>query len=205
MEEYKDGRIFFNKKQISLTERKGLFEALYDVFGGTLTSKGYKTLDQHIGAIYGDGINYDRLKEILERLEEKNFYMNGVMGIGSYSYQYVTRDTFGWAMKATYGEIITGTEMVEGNLSPIITKKAIYKDPITDDGTKKSAKGITAVFKDKEGSYYLKDQATMEEFENCDLITVYENGSVPMYPSLLEIRERVDANINRYLTRKQAA
>lgn len=205
LEEYKDGRIFFNKKQISLTERKGLFEALYDVFGGTLTSKGYKTLDQHIGAIYGDGINYDRLKEILERLEEKNFYMNGVMGIGSYSYQYVTRDTFGWAMKATYGEIITGTEMVEGNLSPIITKKAIYKDPITDDGTKKSAKGITAVFKDKEGSYYLKDQATMEEFENCDLITVYENGSVPMYPSLLEIRERVDANINRYLTRKQAA
>lgn len=205
LEEYKDGRIFFKGRQISLTERKGLFEALYDVFGGTLTSKGYKTLDQHIGAIYGDGITYDRLKEILERLEEKNFYMNGVMGIGSFSYQYVTRDTFGWAMKATYGEIITDTEIVDGNLTPIVVKKEIYKDPITDDGTKKSAKGITAVFKDKEGSYYLKDQATMEEFENCDLITVFENGAVPLYPDLLEIRDRVDANIERYLNRKQAA
>lgn len=205
LEEYKDGRILFNGRQISVTEKKGLFEALYDIFGGTVTEKGYITLDPHIGAIYGDGINYDRLKEILERMEEKNFYMNGVMGVGSFTYQYVTRDTFGWAMKATYGEIIIGTEMIEGNLTPIVVKKEIYKDPITDDGTKKSAKGITAVFKDENGEYYLKDKATMEEFENCDLITVFENGAVPIYPDLLGIRENVDANIERYLTRKQAA
>jgi nicotinamide phosphoribosyltransferase len=41
------------------------------VFGGTTSSTGYKVLDSHIGAIYGDSINYDRAKRIFERLEDK--------------------------------------------------------------------------------------------------------------------------------------
>ena len=57
---------------------------------------------------------------------------NVVLGIGSFTYQYNTRDTFGFAMKATYGEV-NG----EG--------RAIFKDPITDDGTKKSAKGLMKI------------------------------------------------------------
>jgi nicotinamide phosphoribosyltransferase len=70
--------------------------------GGT-TSTGYKVLDSHIGAIYGDSINYDRAKRILET-EDKGFAStNVVLGIGSYSLQFVTRDT--QAQKATYIEI----------------------------------------------------------------------------------------------------
>jgi len=85
---------------------KGVIELLWDVFGGTVNSQGYKVLDPHIGAIYGDSITIDRANEICTRLESKGFAStNVVLGVGSFTYQYNTRDTFGFAMKATYVEI----------------------------------------------------------------------------------------------------
>ena len=106
---------------------------MWDIFGGIENSKGFKELDSHIGAIYGDSITLERATQICERLKLKGFAStNVVLGIGSFTYQYNTRDTFGFAMKATYGE-------VDGN------GREIYKDPITDDGTKKSAKGLMKI------------------------------------------------------------
>lgn len=126
----------------SLSE-KGVIECLWDIFGGTINSKGYKELDPHIGCIYGDSITLDRAREICERLKIKGFAStNIVFGIGSYTYQHVTRDTFGWAMKATYVEI-NG----EG--------RAITKNPITDDGTKESHSGILKVVKEELSHGYI--------------------------------------------------
>ena len=83
---------------------KGVIEILWDIFGGTINSKGYKVLDPHIGAIYGDAITLERCEEICERLESKGFASsNIVFGIGSYTYNMNTRDTFGFALKTTYG------------------------------------------------------------------------------------------------------
>jgi nicotinamide phosphoribosyltransferase len=48
---------------------KGVIELLWDVFGGTINEQGYKVLDSHIGAIYGDSITIDRADEICRRLE----------------------------------------------------------------------------------------------------------------------------------------
>lgn len=146
---------------------KGLIECLWDIFGGTINSKGYKQLDPHIGAIYGDSINLTNCEEICERLKQKGFAStNVVFGIGSYSYQYVTRDTLGWAMKATYVEI-NG----EGH--------AIFKDPKTDDGTKKSAKGILKVKKEN-GAYKLHQNCTWEQFHQDDneLKLIYKDGVI---------------------------
>ncbi|MEL6989868.1 MAG: nicotinate phosphoribosyltransferase, partial [Bacteroidota bacterium] len=99
--------------------RKGVVELLWETFGGQVNAKGYKELDGHIGAIYGDSINLDRAERICSGLAAKGFAStNVVLGIGSFTYQFNTRDTFGFAMKATYGE-------VEGD------GRAIYKDPIT--------------------------------------------------------------------------
>lgn len=87
-------------------EAIGVVECLWETFDGTVSDKGYKVLDSHIGTIYGDSITLDRAREICERLKQKGFAsINWVAGVGSYTYQYVTRDTFGFAMKATYGEI----------------------------------------------------------------------------------------------------
>jgi len=158
---------------------KGVIELLWEVFGGTINERGYKVLDSHIGAIYGDSITIERAEQICERLKQKGFAStNIVLGIGSYTYQYNTRDTFGFAMKATYGE-------VNG------VGREIFKDPITDDGTKRSAKGLLAVYKNEVGEYYLHDQATWTEEQNSELRTVFLDSKLVNETSLTEIRERL--------------
>lgn len=165
-------------------EHRGVIELLWDVFGGTTNEQGYKVLDPHIGAIYGDSINLDRAEKICERLKNKGFAStNIILGIGSYTYQYNTRDTFGFAMKATYGE-------VNGD------GREIFKDPITDDGTKKSAKGLLCVFKEyddanPQGSLHLKDQCNMVEELDGELKTVFKDGELLIKYSLNEIRNRM--------------
>ena len=83
-------------------QEKGVVELLWDTFGGTVNEQGFKVLDAHIGAIYGDSITTERAEQICERLAKKGFATtNVVLGIGSFTYQFNTRDTFGFAMKAT--------------------------------------------------------------------------------------------------------
>lgn len=163
---------------------KGVIELLWDVFGGTVNEQGYKVLDPHIGAIYGDSINYERAQEIFERLEAKGFAStNIVLGVGSYTYQYVTRDTFAFAMKATWVEI-NG----EG--------KEIYKDPVTDNGTKKSARGRIAVVLGDEGELELRDGdegAKLEGTPDDLLHTVWENGDFVETQNFAGIRIIVEA------------
>jgi len=131
-----------------------------DPFGGTQTDAGFKVLHERVGLIYGDSITLERAKHILDGLAAKGFASsNIVLGIGSYTYQYMTRDSFGFAMKATWGQV-NG----EG--------RDIFKDPITDSGLKKSAKGLLRV--EKEGDdYVLYDQQTAEQ-ENRSITTKTE-------------------------------
>lgn len=158
-------------------ERKGVVELLWDVFGGSITDKGYKLLDPHIGAIYGDSINLERAEAICEGLKQKGFASQVVFGIGSFTYQYNTRDTFGLAMKATYVEIAG-----EG--------REIFKNPVTDDGTKKSATGLLQVIKEN-GSYKLNDQVNWEEEKKGELQTVFKDGRLVKEFTLKEIRARL--------------
>lgn len=159
-------------------ERKGAVEVLWDTFGGTLNDKGYKELDPHVGLIYGDSITLDRCRNICSRLAYKSFAStNVVFGVGSYTYQYTTRDTFGFAIKATYAEV---------NGEP----REIFKTPKTDDGTKNSAKGLVAVFHDSEDdTWSMKDQATWEEVKNCSLELVYKDGVLVRNESIDDIRK----------------
>ena len=155
---------------------KGVIEALWDEFGGYINEMGYKVLDPHVGAIYGDSITLERAKSICERLKAKGFAStNVVLGIGSYTYQYNTRDTFGFAMKATYG-IVNGEERI------------IWKDPITDDGTKKSAKGLLKVHQE-DGKYRLEDQVSVVTETEGHLQTVFEDGELIIDFTLNEVRK----------------
>lgn len=160
-------------------ERKGVIELLWDVFGGTINDKGYKELVPQIGAIYGDSITIERATKICEKLKEKGFAStNVVLGIGSFTYQYNTRDTFGFAMKATYGEV-NG----EG--------RAIFKDPITDDGTKKSAKGLMKIELEN-GTYKLIDQVSWDEEKKGELKEVFRDGKLLIDYSLAGIRKTIN-------------
>jgi nicotinamide phosphoribosyltransferase len=170
--------INFQEENNFTPEMKGVIELLWDVFGGTVNEQGYKVLDPHIGAIYGDSITIDRADEICRRLEGKGFAStNVVLGIGSFTYQYNTRDTFGFAMKATYVE-------VDGEA------REIFKDPITDDGTKKSATGLLHVTKVM-NDYVLIDKVTWGEEEGGELQTIYKDGNTFNKTTLNQIRERL--------------
>lgn len=158
---------------------KGVIELLWDVFGGTINEQGYKVLDPHIGAIYGDSITLDRADEICRRLEVKGFAStNVVLGIGSFTYQYNTRDTFGFAMKATYVEV-NG----EG--------REIFKDPITDDGMKKSATGLLKVVEANDGTPLLVDKVDWANEGGGMLNTLYKNGEFTNFTTLTDIRKKL--------------
>jgi nicotinamide phosphoribosyltransferase len=172
----------FAEKRVSVTptqpEFKGVVELLWDIFGGTESSKGYKVLDSHIGMIYGDSITLARQSEIYERLEVKGFAAtNVVLGVGSYTYAYNTRDTFGFAAKGAWFQ----SEGLDYN---------IYKDPATDNGTKKSLKGMVAVLKE-DGEYVVKVECTREEEAGGELQIIYEDSRFYNEVTLGEIRERI--------------
>jgi len=156
-------------------EIKGSVQCLWDTFGGTETPLGYKVLDEHVGLIYGDSITPQRAVAILQGLADKGFASsNIVLGIGSFTYQYMTRDTLGFAMKATYAEI-----------NGVCVQ--IFKAPKTDSG-KNSAKGMLRV-DIVNGEFVLVDG--LDSDEGGQLQTIFKDDKLFNLPTLGGIRERL--------------
>ena len=164
---------------------------LWEEFGGTMNSKGYKVLDPHVKAIYGDSITVQRCGQIYRILEENGFACSNVaLGVGSFSFQCIeedgvlkpfTRDTFSSCIKATYCEI-------DGKPYPI------FKDP-KDGGFKKSQKGCCAV-SEENGELRYRDELNWEEASSGSnlLQTVFKDGVLIKEQSLREIRNRLHAD-----------
>jgi nicotinamide phosphoribosyltransferase len=180
---YIDGSKIVSCEPVELQpEQKGSIECLWEVFGGKVNAQGYKELDPHVGLIYGDSITLERATAICEGLKKKGFAStNLVFGIGSYTYQYVTRDTDGYAVKATYAKINN-------------QDKEIFKSPKGAE-FKKSAKGLVAVVKNDKGEFELKDQQTWDAVLNCEFVKVFENGKLTKDYTLQEVRD----NLSKYL------
>lgn len=163
---------------------KGVVQLLWDVFGGTVNAAGFMELNPHIGAIYGDSITVERAKDICERLATKGFAStNVVFGVGSYTYQYTTRDTYGFAVKATWNQV-NGEE------------RMLFKDPVTDDGTKRSARGRLVVLGGEAGlgltmkdDLMVADQGRLKPYDA--LRAVWKDGRFQRRTSLTHIRNAV--------------
>lgn len=173
-------KILCGDESLDGVAKVGAVQALWDIFDGTINEQGYKVLDWHIGLIYGDAITYDRCKEICERLEKAGFASTNVMfGIGSYTYQYNTRDTLGFALKSTLC-VINGEE------------KFIYKDPKTDDGTKKSQRGAVRVWNDN--GWRWEDGLSLNHGKETALLTRYKDGLVTNSTNMQRMRDRMILN-----------
>lgn len=178
---------------------KGTVEVLFEHFGGSINSKGYKVLNPKIKAVYGDSITTERCIQIYRRLIKKGFACNNVvLGVGSFSMQCLeedgtlkpfTRDTYSIAVKSTYGEV---------NGKPIM----ILKQPKTDTGNfKTSQKGMVHVYRDENGEITCKDgyyngMVNTSDVKPSDinlLETVFEDGKMVKEQSLKEIRNRLHA------------
>jgi nicotinamide phosphoribosyltransferase len=157
-------------------ESKGSIRILDEVFGHTTTAKGFKVLDPHVGLIYGDSINLERQETILSGLMANGYASdNVVMGLGSFTYQFCTRDTHSMALKATFGRTTSGGD------------QAIFKAPKTDDGTKNSARGLLRVDR-VDGRLVLRQEVSREEEHGGELKTVFLNGELTRFQKLSDIR-----------------
>lgn len=164
---------------------KGALQCLWDTFGGRINAAGYKELNPKVGLIYGDAITLSRALIILGRMEEQGFASsNIVFGVGSYTYQYITRDTLGFAVKAT-------SAVVNGE------RRDIFKNPITGDGNKKSAQGLIKVEMDPETArfYALDRQSERSETEGY-LETIFKDGKLFKETHLGEIRRNLAVELN---------
>lgn len=198
---YVDGYAFkWEEIQPSL-ELMGTVWALDQIVGHTVNEKGYKVLDSHLKAIYGDSILPDYANEIYKRLAAQGYAANNVvMGAGSMSMMALvcaddegtlqfagkwngtnagpyTRDTFGIAVKATYAEDQYGNGI------------NIFKRPKAL-AWKKSQKGCCVVALD--GESYTDEHAFEDTLGEKNLLqTVFYNGKLTNRQSLAEIRERL--------------
>ena len=181
--------------------------ALWDIFGGTVNSKGYKVLNPHVKALYGDSITPQRAEEIFAILEKNGFAAQNVsLGVGSFSMHAMqmedgslspyTRDTGSFAVKAIYAEF--------KNEDGTITKMPVFKDPKTDrenggGNFKKSQKGCCSVFwkdESKNDITYI-DGLTWDEAvsdSNNMLKTIFKDGKIVKEETLNNIRQRLNKN-----------
>lgn len=155
---------------------KGVVNLLAETFGTVVNDKGYRDLNPCIGAIYGDSITHERADSITRNLMRQGYSSTSVVfGFGSYTYQFQTRDTFKMAVKSTWVQ-------VNG------VGRDIQKDPVTDDGSKKSATGRLAVRRMMDGHLYLIEHATLEQERDQALDLVYENGALLRRQSFSDVR-----------------
>lgn len=165
-------------KSITKAEAEGSIVQLHKTFGGTLNSKGYIELDPTIGLIYGDGITLTRATQIYKQLSEKGYASNCVVdGVGSYTYAggMLTRDSLSMAIKASYGVV---------NGQPV----NIFKEPKTDT-SKRSLKGMLAVFKQNPGEYSVQENCTVEEATEGLLTTVFKDSTVTQTQTFEDIQK----------------
>lgn len=166
--------------------RLGVVRLLDATFGHTVNARGFKQLDSHVGAIYGDSINYERADLMCSTLAGLGYVSTSVvLGVGSFTYQYVTRDSLGMAMKATWAQ-------VDG------VGRELFKDPVTDRvngvSIKKSAKGRLAVLPHPEtGVLELVEGATAEQEAASLLQPVWEDGRFLRVQSFADVRAVVAA------------
>ena len=180
---------------------------LWHEFGGTVNSKGYKVLDSHIRAIYGDSITQQRAEQIYFLLEKAGFAADNVaLGAGSFSmlcYENedsslspYTRDTYAVAVKSTAGEYTAPIYNDDGSVVGSKNREIqIYKDPKTDTGHfKKSHKGWVGVYRDETNKIYYKDGLTYaqkEVHQPLDLLKpVFRDGKLLRSTTFNEIRQR---------------
>lgn len=163
-------------------EFKGTLNILFDIFGYETNKMGCKKLPPQIGLIYGDAITTEITKDIGDWCAANNVAINNIaFGIGAYTYQYVTRDTRGYAIKATDAIIERLGEL------------PLYKAPKTDPG-KRSPKGCVAVIKNNHNEYLMVDNLTLAEAKKYPgniMTPKFRNGEQLNRESIYAIRDRL--------------
>ena len=162
---------------------------LWELFGGTINSKGYKVLDPHVKTLYGDSITVESCERIYQILMKNGFACSNVsLGIGSFSMHCIeedgqlkpfTRDTFSSCIKACYCEV-NGKEI------------PVFKDP-KDGKFKKSQRGLVHVHYDENKELTYEDGYTTSTIPEDNLLKpIFRDGILLQEDTLNDIRQRLN-------------
>ena len=167
----------------------GAMAELFKTFGYTKNGKGCSVLPPQVRLIYGDAITYEITEDICAYFKAAGWSLENIcFGIGAYTYQYVTRDTRGYAIKATY------CEHKEFGPTPI------FKCPKTA-AWKASLKGCCVVNKTDNG-YEVVDNLDFNEFldavisERSAYVLKFEDGLLHNLEDFTTIRNRLEKEGN---------
>lgn len=162
---------------------KGSLQLLWETFGGSLNSKGFKVLNPKVGLLYGEAIDIEMQELIYQEMVNNGWCVSNVLfGVGSWGFlDRSSRDNFSQALKGTHS-IVNGTGV------------SMQKTPKTAANSKTSAKGFLRVQK-KGGKFVLYDQQSPEQESSGELQTVFLDGKLIRETSLAEIRQRVKDSI----------
>jgi nicotinamide phosphoribosyltransferase len=170
-----------------------VLDILGEKFGYTINGKGYKVLNPKIGMLWGDGIDIDGIREILEAMMINRWSAeNIVFGMGGGLLQKINRDTQRFAFKSS-------AQMRDGIWYDI------FKDPL--EGGKSSKRGRLALLKNIDGEFVTgrvgdlvgsvattgssRTDLSYIDDEDGYLETVFINGSIVKEYTFAEARANV--------------
>ncbi|MBA8881699.1 nicotinate phosphoribosyltransferase [Phyllobacterium myrsinacearum] len=165
-----------------------VLHALWEKFGGTINSKGYKVLNPKVRVIQGDGMDLEKIDRLFCTLLLEGWSADNIaVGMGGGLLQGVMRDDLRFAMKANAIQIDNG-EWVP-----------VQKRPATDP-TKASKAGRLAVCATRLIDYPVVTLAEDQvELQDNLLKVVYSKGNLEALTSLSELRARTEKRLKEEL------
>jgi len=167
--------------------------------GFSVNKKGFKVFDKY-RLIWGDGINIDAIKIMLDILKDRKYSSENIaFGMGGALMQgndetSNNRDTQGWAIKCSsitldHGSPIDNEDGRTSTWEPCLVERDVFKDPITAKN-KSSKRGKVTTYYNKETDTYFVDKINKEFESAVDVLeTVFENGKIIKEYGLKEIRK----------------
>lgn len=150
-----------------------MFKYLGESFGSHLTDKGYKVFDANIGLLWGDGLDYHKIRDILFAMKTNGWAAeNIIFGMGGGLHTSVNRDTQRNAFKCS-------AQLCNGEW------KDIFKNPL--DSSKKSKTGRFKLINENNS---FKTIPIDNDGENM-LRTVFRNGELLIEDKFSYIKDRM--------------
>ncbi|NBO22640.1 nicotinate phosphoribosyltransferase [bacterium] len=159
---------------------EAIFNILFDKFGFTLNSKGFKVLPPQVRVIQGDGVNLGSIEAIYKKLYELGISAeNIVFGMGGKLLQAdINRDTNNFAIKCSFA-VVNGEEV-----DVVKNPTEMNADGEITRSFKVSKKGRLKLVKTQDG---FKTVGQSEEGED-QLLDIFEDGNILKELTFEEIR-----------------
>ena len=152
---------------------------LEEGFGSHKTDKGYKVFDANIGLLWGDGLNYHKIRDILFAMKSNGWAAeNIIFGMGGGLHSSVTRDTQRNAFKCS--------AQLRNNRWFDISKNPL-------DSSKKSKTGRFKLIKEGDSFKTIPIDASGDDLLRC----VFRDGELLIDDKFFEIKSRTQ-NYSKY-------